>query len=625
MSNISFQGINEQFPVAGQDNDTQVFRDNFDTIKQGLRVANEEITDLQENTARIDQDTDYGLTKIQNAVLENVRMQKLLAFSGSNVNASPATIDFQQGHYQIFKIGSGSGADPFIFEFLNFPGDPSLFGSSGIGMGRVIVELYSDGQPRTIAFRTSETTVIKKNNFPLLPVGNIGDLIISSDSDPVFLEIWRWSPTSIYVKYLGVLDAANTQSFASGSGTSGPLLVKGTVATFLDLPPDPETGDVYLVQDPTPTKLYSWNVNQWIDLGTFQGPQGPRGFIGLQGTQGIQGVQGNLGIQGNQGTQGLDGLFAGQGLQGPQGTQGFQGFQGTFGTQGAQGTQGFQGTAGLFAGQGIQGISGSQGIQGRQGIQGNNGAFVSQGIQGVQGVQGVVGASLNIKGEVENASFLPPDPELYDAYINRADGELYLWDGDSWVSIGQVVGPQGSQGIQGTQGTQGPQGSQGLQGTLGTQGTFGTQGTQGEQGTQGTQGTQGELGTQGILGVQGIQGTLGFQGFQGTNLINTSALGGIGGGTLTIDLAESLIKVTLDQNITAINFINAPATGIIARTLVVFTQDGAGGKTVAGSGYQSPGGTGLAVSSAASTVSLAEFIAFDGSVYLGTLNGSNYS
>jgi len=505
VSNISFQSINEQFPVEGQDNDTQVFRDNFDTIKQGLRVANEEITDLQENTARTDQDTDYELTKIQNAVLENVRMQKLLAFDEANANLSPSTIDFQLGHYQIFKVGSGDEINPFVFEFLNFPGDPALFGSSGIGMGRVIVELYSDGQPRTIAFRSSGVTVIKKNNFPLLPLENTGDLIVSSDSDPVFVEIWRWSPNSIYVKYLGILDAANTQSFASGSGTGGPLLVKGTIDRFENLPSNPETGDVYLVQEPAPTKLYSWNINIWVDLGTFQGPAGPRGNIGLQGTQGIQGFGGIQGNQGIQGFQGIPGQFAGQGIQGIQGiqgSQGIQGIQGTFGNQGAQGiqgndgsavfqgiqgiqgrqgpqgTQGTQGLDGLFAGQGIQGIQGEQGIQGSQGAQGIQGSQGAQGIQGSQGIQGISGQSFN-------------------------------------QGIQGIQGPQGTQGTQGPQGTQGIQGNQGPQGIQGTQGSQGIQGTQGSQGIQGTQGLDGLFAGQGIQGIQGIQGEQGIQGSQG--------------------------------------------------------------------------------------------------------------
>ncbi len=46
-SAINYAAINENFPVAGQDNDTQTFRDNFDSIKTALSTAKTEITDLQ--------------------------------------------------------------------------------------------------------------------------------------------------------------------------------------------------------------------------------------------------------------------------------------------------------------------------------------------------------------------------------------------------------------------------------------------------------------------------------------------------------------------------------------------------------------------------------------------------
>jgi hypothetical protein len=582
VSNISFQGINEQFPVAGQDNDTQVFRDNFDSIKQALRVANEEISDLQDNTARTDDDVDYNLKKIRNAVLENVRDQKLLGFDGTNVNVSPTTVDFQLGHYQIFKVGSGTGTDPFIIDFINFPGDPALFGSAGIGVGKVILELYSDGQERSVAFRTSGTTLIKKNNFPLMPDGNIGDVIVRSDSDPVLVEVWRWGVNSIYIKYLGFLDTANTESFASGIGSAGSLLVKGTVAVFEDLPVDPNPGDAYVVRDPAPARIYIWEGAVWIDLGEIQGPQGPRGFLGLQGTQGPQGTQGFQGTQGTQGTQGLDGLFAGQGIQGIQGAQGAQGAQGTFGAQGAQGTQGIQGVDGLFAGQGIQGRQGTQGILGNQGIQGTEGEQGIQGFQGTQGIQGRQGA----------------------------------------------LGNQGTQGIQGLQSPQGIQGNFGTQGAQGIQGIQSTQGIQGSQGRQGTQGTQGILGNQGIQGTQGPQGTQGIQGRQGIQGITPTDISdstAVGGGVITMDLSRDLLTVTLTGNVTNITYINTPAAGTIQRTLLIVTQDGVGNRTIATSGFLYPGNPGtVPITATANATSILEFVAYNGTVYVAHILGANY-
>ena len=46
-SNINYSNIDGTFPIAGQDNDSQGFRDNFTNIKNNLRYAKSEIEDLQ--------------------------------------------------------------------------------------------------------------------------------------------------------------------------------------------------------------------------------------------------------------------------------------------------------------------------------------------------------------------------------------------------------------------------------------------------------------------------------------------------------------------------------------------------------------------------------------------------
>ena len=49
-SNINDAGINKDYPVAGQDNDSQGFRDNFNVIKTNFTNAKSEIETLQTNT-----------------------------------------------------------------------------------------------------------------------------------------------------------------------------------------------------------------------------------------------------------------------------------------------------------------------------------------------------------------------------------------------------------------------------------------------------------------------------------------------------------------------------------------------------------------------------------------------
>lgn len=51
MSAINPNTINITYPIAGQDNDTQGFRDNFSSIKNNFSVALAEISALQANSA----------------------------------------------------------------------------------------------------------------------------------------------------------------------------------------------------------------------------------------------------------------------------------------------------------------------------------------------------------------------------------------------------------------------------------------------------------------------------------------------------------------------------------------------------------------------------------------------
>jgi hypothetical protein len=189
-SNINFAGINEQFPVAGQDNDTQVFRDNFDTIKTSFRNAQQEITDLQDNSARTDLDNDFNLNKISNAVLQQNREQK---FNWGNYSESSIDIDFELGSYQILSLGSNVN-----MQFTNLPGDPVYTAeTTPIGMGKITLELYSSGGSYVVNFVTTGGTVFKKD--PAFP----GAVTISSADNPVFIEVWRHSQNVIFMRYLG--------------------------------------------------------------------------------------------------------------------------------------------------------------------------------------------------------------------------------------------------------------------------------------------------------------------------------------------------------------------------------------------------------------------------------------
>ena len=85
-SSIDTSTIDANYPVAGIDNDSQGFRDNFNSIKTNITTAGSEITALQANRARTDADNNHVGNEIQDAellqVTENLTFSfKLNAFS----------------------------------------------------------------------------------------------------------------------------------------------------------------------------------------------------------------------------------------------------------------------------------------------------------------------------------------------------------------------------------------------------------------------------------------------------------------------------------------------------------------------------------------------------------------
>ena len=187
---INFAAINENFPVAGQDNDTQVFRDNFDTIKTNFSTAKTEITDLQDNVARTDSDNDFLYNIVGSVTLQDAYLRK--KDYGAAIVAGTQEVSFKQAMYHVIKVGANTS-----LSFAEFPTD--AVDASGLGqVGKATLELYGDGTTRTITFSTSGSTVLKKD--PLFP----GSVTVTSTTNPVIIEVWQHSATVIWLNYLGL-------------------------------------------------------------------------------------------------------------------------------------------------------------------------------------------------------------------------------------------------------------------------------------------------------------------------------------------------------------------------------------------------------------------------------------
>jgi hypothetical protein len=199
VSDINFISINENFPVPGQDNDTQVFRDNFDSIKQNFRVAKNEIAELQDNSAKTNENNDFNKQQLRNLELGKASVQ--LQLYGSPITNDVQEINFSQGLHHVLRIGANTN-----LTFVGFPGDLGIPEVDRLsGMGKITLELYGDGQLdgnsdpifRTITFNQPNSTVVKTFGFSNLP------LSVHSDTNPILLEVYRYNSNIIFIRYIG--------------------------------------------------------------------------------------------------------------------------------------------------------------------------------------------------------------------------------------------------------------------------------------------------------------------------------------------------------------------------------------------------------------------------------------
>lgn len=117
-SNINPNNIDGTYPVAGQDNNSQGFRDNFTNIKTNFQYAEDEITDLQNNAilksalTGTTLDNDMLGSLVSNGVVADFGLTRVAlgTVSGST------TINYASGHYQTLTT-SGSVS----LAFSNFP------------------------------------------------------------------------------------------------------------------------------------------------------------------------------------------------------------------------------------------------------------------------------------------------------------------------------------------------------------------------------------------------------------------------------------------------------------------------------------------------------------------------
>jgi hypothetical protein len=200
-SSINYIDIDPDFPVPGQDNESQGFRDNFALIRSALQVAQGELSDLQQKAVLKTNLSNQTLDNNMNgSTIINSKMSSMVETvygSTSPINLNPSiegvTVDFEFGHYHHYVVGGN-----ITFRLSSWP----LYLDQGLA--KIRIELVSkDAGAYEVNFTSSVTptgssgTIKFDQDWP-------ATLIVDSPNDPVILEFWsRNGGATVYAKYLG--------------------------------------------------------------------------------------------------------------------------------------------------------------------------------------------------------------------------------------------------------------------------------------------------------------------------------------------------------------------------------------------------------------------------------------
>ena len=187
-SNINTTNINESYPVAGVDNDSQGFRDNFATVKNNFVSAKSEIESLQDDTAKTNANNNFFGNQITGADL--IANTETL-YPGGTIN-SGQNVSFANGNIQTFSIGAD-----LTLTLSDWP--------AAAKVGKLTAMLLNDGSSRTVTWAVESGGSIKVDtNWPT----SDNTTVISSDANYTIINFMTIDGgTTIFAEYKGTFAA----------------------------------------------------------------------------------------------------------------------------------------------------------------------------------------------------------------------------------------------------------------------------------------------------------------------------------------------------------------------------------------------------------------------------------
>jgi hypothetical protein len=187
--NINVEGIDKDYPVPGIDNSSQGFRDNFNIIKTNFGVIKEEIIDIKNNNARIDQSNNFGNNKIIEAVLSNTTLETNIP-GGTGDNTS-VEVSWNSGMVHVITVDTIDGEifpfTPLTVNLVNWPSQNNLYAKMTL-----IFKRNGTGE-RTVLWSPN----VKKND-------NIISDISAKPSKDVIVEVFTFNAgVDVYLNLIG--------------------------------------------------------------------------------------------------------------------------------------------------------------------------------------------------------------------------------------------------------------------------------------------------------------------------------------------------------------------------------------------------------------------------------------
>lgn len=172
--------INVTYPVPGVDNDTQGFRDNFSNIKNALKAAAQELSNLNLNTSKLNTGTNdysYGGT-IYRAPLKSVGY----ITSVDEEQSEDTNVSFLSGNYQKISING-----PITLTITDWPENlysTIRFEIQNFTIGPSSINFNSDG----FTLKTESSLTLPMILSTVTTTSHIFDITTADGGDNVFIK-----------------------------------------------------------------------------------------------------------------------------------------------------------------------------------------------------------------------------------------------------------------------------------------------------------------------------------------------------------------------------------------------------------------------------------------------------